>query len=106
VNTKGTSTKADSSTHSGTTRRTPRRPSKLKLFRIKVATIVAAVILFLASLTGIAVYNPGVAAQAPAPTPVPAQRITIVKPDGSHSQVVLPPPRVTAPRPFVRSRGS
>jgi hypothetical protein len=106
VNTKGTNTKVDSSTRSATTRRRPRRPSKLKLLRIKVATIVAAVILFLAGLTGIAVFNPGVAAQAPASTPVPTQHITIVKPNGSHSQVPLPAPSVTARRPLVRSRGS
>ncbi len=98
---------AHSSTRSATTRRTPKRPSKLQLFRVKVAAVVGALVLFFASLAGIAIYNPGVASQAAAPAQV--QQITIVKPStpsGSNSVVLPPPPRVTAVRPFVRTRGS
>jgi hypothetical protein len=104
VNAKGTSTKADSLTRSRTTRRTSRRTSKLALFRVKVATIVLSMVTFAASLTGIAVFNPGVSTVAAAP--VQAQQITIVKPDSSVPQVLAPQPRVTAVRPLVRSRGS
>jgi hypothetical protein len=104
VNTKGTSTTAHSSTRSGATRRTARRPSKLALLRVKVATIVVAVVLFFASLAGIAMYNPGVANAATAS--VQASQITIVKPGGSDARLLAPPPRVTAVRPLVRSRGS
>jgi hypothetical protein len=104
VNTKGTKAKAGSSTRSGATRRTPRRPSKLALLRVKVATIVVAVILFFASLVGIALYNPAVASQAV--VPVQSEQITIVEPGSSRSLLLAPPPRVSAVRPFVRSRGS
>jgi hypothetical protein len=104
VNAKRTSTVADSSIRSTTTRRTSRRPSRLALLRVKVATLVVAVVLFFASLTGIAIYNPQVGNQAV--VPVQAQQITIVKPDGSDSLVLPPPPRVSAVRPLVRSRGS
>jgi hypothetical protein len=68
-----------------------------------VATIIAAVVLFLASLAGIAIYNPQVGSQAA--VPVQAQQITIVKPGGLDS-LLLAPPRVSAVRPLVRSRGS
>jgi hypothetical protein len=102
VNTKSTSTMAHSSLRSRTTRR--RRPSKLALLRVKVVTIVTAVVLFFASLTGIAIYNPQVS-NAAAVT-VQAQQITIVKPGGSDSLLLAPPPRVAAVRPLVRSRGS
>ena len=81
MNTKRVSTEAASSIRSTTTRRTSRRPSKLALLRVKVATIVVAVVLFFASLTGIAIYNPGVGNEAA--VPVQAQQITIVKPGGS-----------------------
>lgn len=104
MNTKRTSMKADSSIHSTTIRRGVRRPSKLALLRVKVATIVVAVVLFFASLAGIALYNPSVASQAS--VPVQAQQVTIVEPSGSRSLVLAPPPRITAVRPFVRSRGS
>jgi len=69
-----------------------------------VATIIAAVVLFLASLTGIAIYNPQVGSQAA--VPVETQQITIVKPGGLDSLLLAPPPRVSAVRPLVRSRGS
>jgi hypothetical protein len=62
------------------------------------------VILFFASLTGIAIYNPQVGNEAA--VPVQAQQITIVKPGGSDSLLLAPPPRVSAVRPLVRSRGS
>jgi hypothetical protein len=104
VNTKETNTTAHSPAHSGATRRTPRRPSKLVLLRVKVTTMIVAVVLFFASLAGIAVYNPGVSHQPQ--TPVPVQQITIVKPGGSGSVVVPPPPHVTPLQPLVRSRGS
>lgn len=100
MSTKRTSTVADSSIHSTTTRRT----SKLALLRVKVATIVAAVVLFLASLTGIAIFNPQVGNEAA--VPVRAEQITIIKPGGSDSILLAPPPRVSAVRPLVRSRGS
>lgn len=95
---------ADSSIRSTTTRRTCGRPSKLALLRVRLAAIAVAVGLFFASLTGIAVYNPQVGSEAA--VPVQAQQITIVKPDGSDSLLLATPPRVTAARPFVRSRGS
>jgi hypothetical protein len=95
---------AGTPTHSGTTRHTRKRPSKLALLRVKVATIALAVLLFFTSLVGIAIYNPGVSTQPAAP--VPARQITVVKPGGSDSLVLPPPPHVTAVRPFVRSRGS
>ena len=104
MNTKRTSTKADSSIRSMTTRRTSRRTSKLALLRVKVATIVVAVVLFFASLTGIAVFNPQAGYEAA--VPMRAQQITIVKPGGLDSLLLAPPPRVAAVRPFVRSRGS
>jgi len=69
-----------------------------------VATIVVAVVLFFASLTGIAMYNPQVGNGAA--VPVRAQQITIIKPGGSDSLLLAPPPRVATVRPFVRSRGS
>ncbi len=95
---------ADSSIGPITTRRTSRRPSKLTLLRAKVATIAMAVVLFFASLAGIAMYNPQVGNEATAP--VQAQQITIVKPDGSDSLRLVPAPRVGPVRPFARSRGS
>ena len=95
---------ADSSVRSGTTRRASRRPSKLALLRVKIATIVMAVLLFFASLTVIAIYNPQVGSEAA--MPVRAQQITIVKPGGLDSLLLAPPPRLSAVRPFVRSRGS
>ena len=104
MKTKGMNTKAGSSTRSAATRRTPKRPSKLALFRVKVATVVAAVVLFFASLAGIALYNPALANQAAAS--VPSEQITIVEPSGSRSLLLPSPPSVTAVRPFVRSRGS
>jgi hypothetical protein len=105
VNTRTTSTDPDSSVGSGTTRRTSRRTtSKLALLRAKVATIVMAVVLFLGSLTGIAIYNPQVGNRTA--MPAQAQQITIVEPDRSGSLLQVPPPRVDAVRPFVRSRGS
>jgi hypothetical protein len=104
VNTKETSAKADSSTRSVATRRASRRPSKLALFRVKVATIVAAVVLFFASLAGIVLYNPGAASQAAAA--VQSEQITVVEPGGTRSLQLAPPPRVSAVRPLVRSRGS
>jgi hypothetical protein len=103
VSTKRTSTKADSSTYS-TTRRTSRRVSKRALFRAKVATVVMSAVLFAGSLAGIAIYNPAVKNEPSAP--VQAQQITVFKPGGSGSFVLSPPPRVTAVRPLVRSRGS
>jgi hypothetical protein len=69
-----------------------------------VATIIVAVVLFFASLAGIAIYNPGVS-NAAAVLAEP-QQITIVQPGGSNSRVVAPPPRVNAVRPLARSRGS
>jgi hypothetical protein len=104
VNTRRTSTKADSLIRLGTTRHTSRRASKRSLFRAKVATIVMSVVLFFGSLASIAIYNPAVDYEAP--VPVQAQQITIVKPNGSDSIVLAPQPRVNAVRPFVRSRGS
>jgi hypothetical protein len=104
VNTKRTSTVAASSIHSTTTRRASRRPTKLALLRVKVATIVVAVVLFFASLTGIAIYNPQVGNEAAAPAQT--EQITIVKPGGSGSLLLALPPRVAAVRPLVRSRGS
>jgi hypothetical protein len=104
MSTKRTSTKADSSMHSKTTRRTRGRVSKLALARVKVATIVAAVVLFLASVTGIAVFNPGV--QSTTAVPAQPQQITVVRRDGSQSQLVVPRPSVLALPPLVRSRGS
>lgn len=100
---KRTSTVAASSVRSRTTRRTGKRPSKVALLRVKVATIVMALVLFVASLTGIAIYNPQVGNQAA--VPVQSQQITIIRPSGSDS-LLLAPPRVAAVRPFVRSRGS
>ena len=96
---KRTSTRADS-----TTRRTARRPSTLHLLRVKVVTIVAAVVLFLASLTGIALYNPQAGNGLTMPAQV--QEITVVQPDGKNTVLLAPPPRVSAVRPLVRSRGS
>jgi hypothetical protein len=91
--------------HSKTTRRAARRRvSKLALARVKVATIVGAVVLFLASLTGIAVFNPGL--QSSAAVPAQPQQITVVRRDGSQSQLVVPRPSVLAMPPLVRSRGS
>jgi hypothetical protein len=104
VETKRTNAKVGSSARSRATRRTSRRPSKLALLRVKVATVVVAVVLFFASLAGIAVYNPGVSNAAA--VPAQPQQITIVQPGGSNSRVVVPPPRVNAVRPLVRSRGS
>ncbi len=104
MSTKRTSTQVESSTRSTTTRRTSRRPSKLALLRVKVATIAVAVVLFFASLTSIAIYNPGAGSEAA--VPVQAQQITIVEPGGSQTLVLAPPPRVTAVRPLVRSRAS
>ena len=103
MSTKRTSTKADSSTYS-TTRRTSRRVSKRALFRTKVATAVMSAVLFTGSLAGIAIYNPAVKNEPSAP--VQAQQITVFEPGGSSSIVQAPPPRVTAVRPLVRSRGS
>ena len=100
MNTKRTSTKAGSSTYSRTTRRAPKRASKLALFRVKVATIVLSMVAFVASLAGIVAFNPGVGKQVAAP--VQAAQITIVKPDGSTPLVLAPQPRVTAVRPLVR----
>jgi hypothetical protein len=102
---------ADSSTRSVTTRRKPKRPSKLALLRIKVVTIAVAVVLFFAGLAGIAIYNPGVAhassgSTSQAPTPVPAQHISVVQPGQSTPKVVQPPTHVSPIQPFVRSRGS
>ena len=97
---KRTNTKAGSSTHS----RTTRRVSKRQLFRAKVATAVGAAVLFLASLAGIAIYNPQVGNQAAAA--LQTEQITIVEPSGSRSLLLAPPPRVSAVRPLVRSRGS
>lgn len=102
MNTK--STKAHSSTRSATTRRRPRRPSKAALLRIKIATIVGTAVLFLASLTGVAIYNPQLGSQTA--VPVQSQQITISKQNGSSSIQLAPPPRVSAVRPLVRSRGS
>ena len=104
MNTKRTSTVADTSIRSTTTRRTSRRPSKLTLFRVKVATIAMAMGLFLASLTGIAIFNPQVGNEAA--VTVQAEQITIIKPGGSDSLLLVPPPRVSAVRPLSRSRGS
>ena len=104
MNTKRTSTMADSSVRSMTTRRTSGRPSKLALLRVKVATIAIAVVLFFTSLTGIAIYNPQVGNEAA--VTAQAQQITIVKPGGSDSLQLAPLPRVSAVRPLVRSRGS
>jgi hypothetical protein len=103
VNMKTTRTKANSSTCS-TTRRTRRRVSKRALFRTKVATVVMSAVLFLGSLAGIAIYNPAVKNEPSAP--VQAQQITVFEPNGSRSVVLAPPPRVSAVRPLVRSRGS
>jgi hypothetical protein len=106
------STKAGSSTRSGANRRRPRRPSKLALLRIKVVTIIGAIVLFIAGVAGIAIYNPGVASQNsgsanPAPTSVPAQHISILTPGGGSTPKVVQPPTRTSPiQPFVRSRGS
>jgi hypothetical protein len=107
---------AVSSTRSGANKRGPKRLSKLALLRVKIATIVAAIVLFFGSLIGIAIYNPGVAhAQAPVPVqaqqPQQQQQINIVQPGTSNSKnsapVVVPaPPQVNNLRPFVRSRGS
>ena len=66
--------------------------------------MVAAGVLFLASLTGIAVYNPGVSTQTAVPTET--QHIKVVKPGSSKPKVVPAAPRVNTLRPFVRSRGS
>jgi hypothetical protein len=104
VNTKRTSTKANPSIHSVTTRRTRRRISKLALFRVKVATIVLSIATFGASLVGIAAYNPGVGSNAA--LPVQAQQITIAESGSSDLLKLAPPARVTAVRPLVRSRGS
>jgi len=60
--------------------------------------------LFVATLTGIAVYNPQVSEEAAAP--LPTQQIIIVEPGGSGSLLLPPPPHVSAVRPFARSRGS
>ncbi|MFN2292484.1 MAG: hypothetical protein ACK2UC_14930 [Anaerolineae bacterium] len=90
--------------HSKTTRRGARRVSKVALARVKLATIVAAVVLFLGSLTGIAVFNPGV--QSAAAVPAQPQQIIVVRRDGSQSQLVVPRPNVLAVPPLVRSRGS
>jgi hypothetical protein len=68
-----------------------------------VATIVMAVALFVATLTGIAIYNPRVAQEAA--VPAPTQQIIIVEPGGSGS-LLPPPPHVSAVRPLTRSRGS
>lgn len=100
MNTNRTSTVADTSVRSKTTRQT----SKLALLRVKVATIVAAVILFLASLAGIAIFNPQVGNEATAAAQT--QQITIVKPGGLDSLLLAPPPHVAPVRPFARSRGS
>lgn len=81
-----------------------RRTSKAALLRVKVATVVGAVVLFLASLTGIAVFNPQVGNEAA--VPVQSQQIIIVEPGGSDPLLLAPPPRVSAVRPLVRSRGS
>jgi len=99
VSTKRTSTVADSSIHS-----TTRRTSKAALLRVKVATVVGAVALFLASLTGIAIFNPQAGYEAAGP--VVDQQITIVEPGGSDALLLAPPPSVCAVRPLVRSRGS
>lgn len=104
MNTKGTSTKADSSIRSMMTRPTPRRVSKRALFRVKVATIMLSMVAFVASLTSIAVYNPGLGANVAAP--VQSQQITIVKPGGSDPLRLVPQPPAIVVRPFVRSRGS
>jgi hypothetical protein len=104
MNTKRTNTKADSSTCSRTTRRPHRRVSKRAQFRAKVAIIAGSVVLFFASLVGIATFNPRVGQDSP--VPVQAQQITIVKRDGSDAVVLAPPPAVTAVRPLARSRGS
>jgi hypothetical protein len=82
---------------------TRRSASKMALLRAKVATIGLAVALFLATLTGIAVYNPQVSKEAAALAPT--QQIIIVQPGVSNS-LLAPPPHVNAVRPFVRSRGS
>jgi hypothetical protein len=62
--------------------------------------------LFFGSLTGIAMYNPGVADKGLVPVQAPTQQITIQKRDDSNSVVLAPQPRVTVVRPLVRSRGS
>jgi hypothetical protein len=67
-----------------------------------VATIVLAVLLFIASLGSIAVFNPGVGSRAALDQ---AQQITVVQPGRSQS-LLLPPPRVTAMQPLLRTRGS
>jgi hypothetical protein len=97
VNTQRTSMDAESPIRSATTRRSYRRVSKLAQLRVKVATIVMAVVLFFASLTSIAVYNPGIDSETA--VPVTAQQITIVKPEGSNTVVMAPPPSLTAVRP-------
>jgi hypothetical protein len=74
------------------------------LFRVKVATITLSIAAFVASLVGIAVYNPGISNEAVAP--VQAQQITIAESGGSNLLKLAPPARVTAVRPLVRSRGS
>jgi len=86
------------------TRNASRRVSKLDLLRVKLATVVVAIVLFFASLKIITVYNPGVSTEAS--VPVPTAQITIVKPDGSDSRVFTPRSRVRAVRPLTRSRGS
>jgi hypothetical protein len=104
VNTKSTSTKATSSTRSTTISRTSRRVSKLALFRVKVATVVLSMVAFVASLTSIAIYKPGVENKAAAPVQV--QQITIVRPSGSDPLLLVPQSPAAVVRPFVRSRGS
>ena len=104
MNTKRTSTKADSSIRLRTTRPTSRRVSKLALFRVKVATVVLSMVAFVASLTGIAIFNPVVENKAAAPVQV--QQITIVRPGGSDPLLLVPQPPAAVVRPFVRSRGS
>jgi hypothetical protein len=100
VNARATSTDLDPTMGSMTTRRST---TKLALLRAKVATVGLAVALFVATLTGIAVYNPQVSKETAAP--LPTQQIIIVEPGGSDSLLVQPP-HVSAVRPFVRSRGS
>jgi hypothetical protein len=99
-------TSADSGpTMGSTTRGAYRRTTgRLALLRAKVATIGLAVALFVATLTGIAVYNPQVSKQSAAP--LPTQQIIIVEPSGSDSLQLPSPPHVSAVRPFARSRGS
>jgi len=97
-------TKADSPIRSMTTRHASKRVSKAALFRAKVATIALSMVLFVASLTGIAIFNPGVGNQEA--VPVQAEQIIIVKPGGLDLRVLAPRPSVTAVRPLTRSRGS